>query len=408
MKRTFRTQSLLPSLLAAMAFLSAIIALAILSGQAQTVAASADLSRLAQQPDNSACLACHGQSGQTISFPNGDSVTIEVNPDIYSASMHQSMSCQVCHPNISGYPHPKNTAQSAKDYTLQYKETCNQCHPVQAEQLKDSAHTMLLEQGNTNAPTCSDCHHPHEQKAISKNPDGSPAPSEHANIALVCAKCHSLIYNQYIDSVHGSGVIENRNPDVPACTDCHGVHKITGPTGTNFRLTSPEICSKCHTDETIMSKYGLSTDVMSTYISDFHGTTVTLFSKTDPDQQTNKPVCFDCHGVHNIARIDDPQYGLKIKENLLVTCKRCHPDATANFPESWLSHYIPSPGKYPLVYYVTLFYKILIPTVLGAMGIFVLSDIFNKLVIKKKRKPVAQEANVEMPEKSKTESNREG
>ncbi len=42
------------------------------------------------------------------------------------------------------------------------------------------------------------------------------------------------------------------------------------------------------------------------------------------------------------------------------------------------------------------------------MGIFVLSDIFNKLVIKKKRKPVAQEANVEMPEKSKTESNREG
>jgi hypothetical protein len=37
---------------------------------------------------------------------------------------------------------------------------------------------------------------------------------------------------------------------------------------------------------------------------------VTLFEKTSPDQATNKPVCFDCHGVHNIQGVDDPQYGL--------------------------------------------------------------------------------------------------
>jgi hypothetical protein len=128
-----------------------------------------------------------------------------------------------------------------------------------------------------------------------------------------------------------------------------------------------------------MDKYGLSTNVLSSYIADFHGTTVTLFEKVEPDQLTNKPVCYDCHGIHDIRASDDPEKGLQIKENVLVACQRCHPDATANFPDSWLSHYIPSRDKAPLVYYVNLVYQILIPLVLGAMGVFVLSDIYRKI-----------------------------
>ncbi|HBA92864.1 MAG TPA: hypothetical protein DCZ08_14370 [Anaerolineaceae bacterium] len=134
-----------------------------------------------------------------------------------------------------------------------------------------------------------------------------------------------------------------------------------------------------------MDKYGLSTQVMETYIADFHGTTVTLFEKVDPDQQTNMPVCFDCHGVHDIRRADDPEKGLQVKENLLSTCQRCHPDATSNFPDSWLSHYIPSPEHAPLVYYVGLVYKILIPLVLGAMALFILTDIYRKVSRKRKK-----------------------
>ncbi len=389
MKPHFRTKSPLTALVALAGLLILLGGVAVLSWQTQPVAASTDLAPLSQKPDNSACLGCHSQPGQTFAFPNGNTVSIEVNPDVYASSVHQDLSCQVCHTNISEFPHPPNSAQSAQDYTLQYKDTCKQCHPGEAEQLQDSAHTKLLAAGNTNAPVCGDCHNPHQQKPIIKDANGLPASSEHANIAKVCSRCHSAIYNEYILSVHGSGIIENKNPDVPACTDCHGVHTIKGPTLTNFRLTSPQICSKCHTDKTIMSKYGISTDVLRTYISDFHGTTVTLFEKTDPDQQTNKPVCFDCHGVHNITRVDDPQKGLKIKENLLVTCKRCHPDATANFPDSWLSHYIPSPTKYPLVYYVQWFYYILIPVVLGGMAIFILSDLFRRLFVDRRKKPSA-------------------
>ena len=122
------------------------------------------------------------------------------------------------------------------------------------------------------------------------------------------------------------------------------------------------------------AKYGISTRVLDTYIADFHGTTVSLFQKQHPDQQTNKPVCFDCHGVHDIRAVDDPEKGLHVKQNMLAACKNCHPDATLNFPDSWLSHYAPSREKTPAVYYVDLFYKIFIPTVLGGMGTLVVLD----------------------------------
>jgi hypothetical protein len=97
-------------------------------------------------------------------------------------------------------------------------------------------------------------------------------------------------------------------------------------------------------------------------------------------------VCTDCHGFHDVARVDDPQKGLSVRKNLLARCQKCHPDATANFPDSWLSHYIPSPEKYPMVYYINLFYKFFIPAVLGPMLILVVMD-FSRMMINRFRKP---------------------
>ncbi len=242
----------------------------------------------------------------------------------------------------------------------------------------DSAHTLLGARGNPNTPTCIDCHNAHYQPPIKKDANGEPTFEENATIAKTCATCHNAIYDQYINSVHGAGVLA-KNPDVPACGGCHGIHKITDARSAEFRLKSPQLCASCHTDEKVMAKYGLSTQVLETYVADFHGTTVTLFQKQSPDQQTNKPVCFDCHGVHNIARVDDPQKGIAIKQNMLVACQKCHPDANINFPDSWLSHYIPSPDKAPLVFYVNLFYTIFIPLVLGVMVLIILTDIYRKI-----------------------------
>jgi predicted CXXCH cytochrome family protein len=179
--------------------------------------------------------------------------------------------------------------------------------------------------------------------------------------------------------VHGEALVDESNEDVPTCIDCHGVHNQEDPTTAAFRLNSPNLCAQCHADEALMSKYDLSTGVFNTYVADFHGTTVTLFEHQSPDLPTNKPVCYDCHGVHNMKKADDPDSQV-VRENLLTTCQRCHPDANENFPATWLSHYEPSLEKYPLVYFVDLFYQILIPAVVGFMAVYVVIDMGSSIL----------------------------
>jgi hypothetical protein len=384
----------------ALALLLLLAGLIVLTGKSTPAAAAPLPAPAGQKPDNSTCLECHGLPAQTWKLPSGEVVSISVDSKMYDAAVHQNFSCTTCHVNISGFPHPKNTAQTLADFRAQLVNACANCHKEQAAQLKDSAHTLLATNGNKNTPICLDCHNAHTQTTIKKDAAGNPTGEEKAAIAKTCALCHNAIYDQYINSVHGAGVQAN-NSDVPACNDCHGIHTITDARAASFRLNSPELCAKCHTDEKIMSKYGISTQVLNTYVSDFHGTTVTLFEKQSPDQQTNKPVCFDCHGVHDIAKVDDPTKGLQIKTNMLKACQKCHPDAKVNFPDSWLSHYIPSPDKAPLVYYVNLFYSLFIPTVLGGMAIVVVSDVYRKA--RTRRKPVEPEPKEDPKEEPKEE-----
>ena len=243
---------------------------------------------------------------------------------------------------------------------------------------RDSVHAIVLASGNLNAPICSDCHNPHTQTLI-KDQQGNLTLAARAQIPQTCAKCHNTLFSQYANSVHGQGVLQHNNPDVPTCINCHGVHDIPDPTTAAFRLSSISLCASCHTNHAIMDKYGISTDVLNTYVSDFHGTTTTLFQHLSPNEMTNKPVCYDCNGIHDIVSVNDPQKGLMMKKNILVACQKCHPDANINFPDAWLSHYIPSRDHAPLVYYVDLFYKIFIPMVLGGMLLFVLTDVYRRV-----------------------------
>jgi hypothetical protein len=136
-----------------------------------------------------------------------------------------------------------------------------------------------------------------------------------------------------------------------------------------------------------MARYGLSTAVLRTYVADFHGSTVTLFQKTRPDQQTNKPVCFDCHGIHDIPHTKDPKKGIHVKANLMRTCQQCHPTATANFPDAWMSHFIPDRERTPLVFWVGWLYRILIPGTVAGMLLFVGADFVRRRI---DRRPPAQ------------------
>ncbi|HSF81746.1 MAG TPA: ammonia-forming cytochrome c nitrite reductase subunit c552 [Anaerolineales bacterium] len=352
--------------------------------------------------DDDTCLSCHGQPGLTLPLEDGNVLELYVNPEDYNKSIHGKLgyACVQCHRAVGEYPHPAYSASDLRDASLDLYQACKGCHEQQYELAQDSVHARALAEGQTEAAICTDCHTAHAVRQLEDPNTGQLLADAHVWIPQTCAKCHSAIYEKYKETVHGSALLGSGNPDVPTCIDCHGVHNIEDPTQTTFRLQSPQICAKCHTDEERMAKYGLSTDVLNTYVADFHGTTVTLFEKISPDAETNKPVCYDCHGIHDIKATDDPEKGLHVKENLLSRCQVCHPDATINFPDSWLSHYIPSPESNPVVYYVNLFYKYLIPTVLGGMGILVALDL-SKLArtrLLKKQKKEGLQGQIEPPQ----------
>ena len=134
-----------------------------------------------------------------------------------------------------------------------------------------------------------------------------------------------------------------------------------------------------------MAKYGISTDVLDTYVADFHGTTVQIFEKQSPDAETNKPVCYDCHGIHDIAASDDPEKGLKVKENLLVTCQKCHPDAGPNWTSAWTGHNKIDPQRTPYLYAVDQFYTQFAQAVLWLCIIYVVLQIIHAIVARVRR-----------------------
>ncbi len=323
---------------------------------------------------NDQCLECHEQPEMYMPLPSGEVLNLTVDSVLYKTSIHGRLkyACVQCHTDITGYPHDDFTPQTAREATIRMNQTCGTCHQPVYDIYKAGDHAILLAEGDQNAAVCSDCHGSHSIEEFG---------GSRAKIALACQKCHSSIYDLYKDSVHGTALVEDFNPDVPTCADCHDNHGNVGPiVQEGFKLHSPTICAECHTDEEMMARYDINTNVFDTYIADFHGTTVTIFEKTTPDQETNKPVCIDCHGVHNIVDPGDAASVELIKQNILSTCQNCHPDATPNFSDSWLSHYEPDLENHTIVYLVDLFYKLFIPGVLGFMSIFVVSDFYRRYI----------------------------
>ena len=388
MKRLFRAHTLQVGL--AGVALGVVILLSVTISFFDTTVVSAATRLQAGTPSDDTCLACHQQEGMTAQI-GGQPLAITIDSAKFEASVHgmENVACVDCHTNITGFPHPEVTASSSRDFSIEMYPVCEKCHNDQYQKVLDSVHQKAIAAGNTNAAVCSDCHDPHTQARITDETTGELLPEARVAIPETCAQCHSTIFDTYEKSVHGLALTEG-DPNVPTCTDCHGVHNIQNPQTNSFRNSIPALCADCHTNEELMSQYGISTNVLNTYVADFHGTTVQMFEQLYPDQPTNKPVCTDCHGVHDIIRPDDPNAGIAFKKNLLVKCQQCHPDATTEtFTDSWLSHYEPSPRAFPLVYYINLFYLLFIPVVLGGMLFFVLTDIYRRY--KNRRSVVSNE-----------------
>lgn len=207
--------------------------------------------------------------------------------------------------------------------------TCSRCHDNMSvvvryhihreqpyQEYKQSVHgRALFEKGLTSfAAVCTDCHGVH-------NISGVGTANLMARRPQTCGRCHEGIFDEYRSSIHGRKALEG-NLDAPVCSDCHGEHKIAPPRA-GQASTSPlhitDTCSACHARPEIIKKYGIPDNRISTFIDSLHGIAIGFGDKAAAN-------CTSCHGVHNIRPAADPQSKVN-PANLASTCgqKNCHP-----------------------------------------------------------------------------------
>ncbi len=314
------------------------------------------------------CMTCHTNALPMI-MKSGERKSMQVQADRLKRSVHGRLGCSDCHYGFSAEDHPRRKFRTARDFALASSENCRRCHFDKYTKTLEGIHYALLSQGQLNAPVCTDCHGSH---------DIAPMGKERSVSAKRCQRCHSAEYAAYAGSIHGGALFNDNNQDVPVCVDCHTAHTIQDPTSLDYRQQIPQMCSNCHARKEIVGKYGLSTDVVKTYLSDFHGVTLGLYRKQkDESDQSGRPiaVCTDCHGTHAITATTGPDAST-VKQNLVKRCQKCHRDATDRFPDAWLSHYEPSLSRAPLVYLAGLAYTIIIPLMIVGLVLQILLHIW--------------------------------
>lgn len=303
------------------------------------------------------CLKCHSHA-LTMVMKNNEVVSLKVDPAVLNSSVHAKLSCFDCHFGFSPAEHPQRAFGSSREFTLANADACRRCHFDKYSKTLDSVHYSMLSKGKLEAPVCTDCHGAHTVSA---------AKADKEETARTCKTCHNAVYKIYRTSVHGAALMKERNADVPVCTDCHSVHAILDPRTLDYREKVPEICGKCHANKELMRKYGLYAGVVNSYLEDFHGMTLKLYRKEGdakgPAARRSIATCVDCHGVHDITKAKGPGTNL-VKARLVNQCRQCHPGASDEFPDAWLSHYEPTLANAPLVFMIVWTYRIFIPFML--------------------------------------------
>jgi len=283
----------------------------------------AKFTRLTQ--DISGCRECHLRETEDFFQGMHGKEFQNKNPDVPSC-----VSCHGAHRILSGKD-PESPIFHNNIIKL-----CVKCHedeklmakyeklpqPVVFKAFEKGVHGMAVEKhGLLVAPTCIECHGAHQMRPA----DDPKSPVNKVNIAHTCAKCHPGIDEVYQRSIHGVTLAQGIL-DSPTCTDCHGEHDITeirDPSGKVSSKNIPRTCSTCHSEEKIVTKYGLLPVAYDTYMNSFHGIAHKYGEMVVAD-------CASCHGYHDILPSKDPRSSINPK-NIPKTCGKCHKGASENF-----------------------------------------------------------------------------
>jgi cytochrome b subunit of formate dehydrogenase len=318
-------------------------------------------SSVSAEPDdpklrNERCVRCHGKEGFSRKGPSGEERNLHVTAEEFKQSVHGGLDCVGCHQDISKTPHRKGVDR---------KVGCVQCHTElwdeaqaagtteensrlgevvqQIDSYMGSIHARpsIADQSRTNA-TCYNCHDAHYIEPI----DSSVGAAGRARVPETCGQCHSDQLTAYQSSVHGMEVAQG-NANAAICSDCHSSHDIERQGEVSSRLAVTESCGNCHQEH------------LDSYLGTYHGKITKLgYGETAK--------CYDCHGAHEIRRIDD-ESSMMHESNRLETCQTCHENASEGYitfhPHGTSDDF----EKYPEMWIAT---KFMIGLLLGTFAFF--------------------------------------
>ena len=284
---------------------------------------------------NASCLSCHDGKKEKLETKDEEGEMrplLVIDPKKYSHGVHAKMECVACHKEIvdAKAPHQKVEAP---------KPSCIQCHTnlweaaqkdgsanekprlgvvVQnIEAYKKSYHAQPSKGETEPRAVCDDCHNTHFFDVPPKDSKARKG-SWRLEVPERCAeKCHEDALEDWSESVHGQLVTEKEDPKGAICIDCHTSHAIQGTGSKAFKLQITSGCGSCHEEN-----YG-------SYADTYHG-------KVNELGYSYTAKCYDCHGSHNILKVDDKNSKV-YPANRLGTCRQCHSkkegrlEATAGF-----------------------------------------------------------------------------
>ena len=212
----------------------------------------------------------------------------------------------------------------------------------------DSIHGAALQKsGLSVAPNCANCHGVHEIRRLA-DPESTV---NRPHVPATCGSCHQKILTDFETGVHFEAM-KRGNPKAPVCIDCHSAHEIRTPETAAWRVGVIKECGTCHID------------LIETYRDTYHGQVTELgFARV--------ATCADCHGAHAIHSPKDPASTVS-KQNVLATCRKCHPTATANFTKYDPHADHRNRQRNPLLFYTAKFMKWLLIGVFSFFGVHTL------------------------------------
>jgi len=208
--------------------------------------ASAQATAGAGNPDNAACLACHGTAGFSATRADKSTRSLFVKADAFAGSVHgKTLRCLDCHAAMAEVPHGK-VSKTNSEWRKGIPDICAGCHAKERADYLASAHgKAVMEKGNADAAVCSDCHSAH----------GVSRPAEDAaRLAITrdCGGCHKKNLKSYTDTLHGQ-IATLGYARTATCVDCHRGHAILPASDPASRVNSANLlktCRECHSNAT--------------------------------------------------------------------------------------------------------------------------------------------------------------